>query len=504
MPLRSRLTLAATAAGLVTVLLGSTASAVPSPGAPGVGDPYYPTAGNGGYNVSHYNIRLTYNPATDLLSGSTTILARTTQELSSFNLDFLLPVKSVRVNNFVAKTSAANGEVTVTPPVALGANRDITVVVQYEGKPSTVRDPAGGNTWKKTPDGALAVDEPNIAQFWFPSSNHPTDKATFDVSVAVPQGTEVLSNGTFAGTTQQLNGWVRWNWRSAKPQTTYLAFIAVGQFDIRTSTAPNGQPVINAYGLDLGANDASARASIERTPEVTEYLESVFGEYPFEAQGGVVSTGLTFALENQTRPVYSGGFFRRGANTSVVAHEIAHQWVGDSVAVHHWRDIWLNEGFATYASYLWAENQNEGTAAEIAQYYYDLYPADSPFWQVVIGDPGSGEEFDGAVYDRGAMTVHALRNVVGDEAFFQILKTWTAQKKHGNAKIEEFIALSERISGKPLVDFYQTWLFTKGKPAGGLGNPEVSARAATATKVVPKAIAQLDLTHQILASQHNH
>jgi aminopeptidase N len=500
MLVRSRLTLAATAAGIATVLLGSVVSAAPAPGAPGVGDPYYPTAGNGGYDVSHYNIRLTYNPSTDLLSGTTTILAKTTQELSSFNLDFLLPVKSVLVNNFVAKTSAANGELVVTPPAALGGNRDLTVVVQYEGKPSTVKDASGFTAWKKTPTGALAVDEPNIAPWWFPSSNHPTDKATFDVSVAVPSGVEVVSNGTFAGTQQQINGWVRWNWRSARPQSTYLTYVAIGQYEIRQATAPNGQPLITAYGDDLGANAQSARASVERTGEVIDFLSSVYGPYPFEAQGGVVTTGLGFALETQTRPVYDTAFFRRGANTSVVAHELAHQWWGDSVSVRNWRDIWLNEGFASYSEFLWAESQGEGTAAEIAQFYFDSYPADDPFWQVAIGNPGSGNEFHGAVYDRGAMTLQALRNAVGDEDFFEILRTWQAQRKYGNGQIEDFIALSEKISGKPLYDLFNTWLFTPGKPDSLGGAATTAARAASAP---PKAVEKINLTREVLAA-HEH
>jgi aminopeptidase N len=502
--LRSRTVLAATAAGIVTVLLSSaTASAAPTPGAPGVGDPYYPNAGNGGYDISHYDIRLTYNPATDLLSGTTTILAKATQDLSSFDLDFLLPIKSVRVNNFVAQSkTAAVGEVVVTPAAPLAKNQDLTVVVQYEGKPSTVKDANGFTGWKKTADGALAIDEPDIAPWWFPGNNHPTDKATYDVSVAVPNGTEVISNGTFVGNTSQINGWIRWNWRSTKPQAPYLTYIVIGQYEIRTTTAPNGQPLITAYGDDLGANAESARASVERTGEVIQFESSVFGDYPFEAQGGVVSTGLNFALENQTRPVYASAFFRRGANTSVVAHELAHQWFGDSTSVQTWRNIWLNEGFATYAQFLWSEYQNEGTAAEVAQYYYDSYPADDPFWQFVVAEPGAGQEFDGAVYDRGGMALQALRNAVGDNAFFTILKTWTSTKKYGNGTIEQFIALSEKISGKPLYDLFNTWLFTKGKPAGGLGNPAPAALSAKAAKSKPKSVDSINLTHQVLAAQH--
>lgn len=501
MLLRSRVAIAATAAGLVTALFGTSASAAPAPGAPGVGDAYYPNDGNGGYDVSHYNVRITYNPATDLLTGTTTILARSTQELSSFNLDFLLPVKSVRVNNFVAGTSTTTpGEVTVTPPKPIGKNQNLTIVVQYEGKPSAAKDAAGATYWKKTPDGALAVDEPHIAKWWFPSNDHPTDKATYDVSVVVPQGVEALSNGTFAGTQQTLNGWIRWNWRTTSPQATYLAFLAVGQFDVRTSTAPNGQPVITAYGEDLGANGAAARASVERTSEVVEFLESQYGPYPFEAQGGVVSTGLGFALETQTRPVYGAAFFQRGANTSVVAHELAHQWFGDSVSVRNWRDVWLNEGFARYSEWLWAESQAEGTAAEIAQYYYDRRPADDPFWQVVIGEPGTGHEFDSAVYDRGALAVHALRNTVGDENFFKILQTWQATKKYGNGKIEEFVGLAERISGKPLYALFQTWLFSSGKPTpADLGNPAAATARTAKAATPPKAIEKLDLTRDTLA-----
>ncbi|TCO65257.1 M1 family metallopeptidase [Actinocrispum wychmicini] len=503
--LRSRLRLASSAAGLVTVLCGGVAGAAPAPGAAGVGDPYYPNAGNGGYSISHYNIRLTYNPATDLLSGNTTILATATQDLSSFDLDFLLPIKSLRVNNFLAQTrTAAVGEVVVTPQAPLVKGSNITIVVEYAGTPSTVKDATGFTAWKKTPDGALANDEPDISPWWYPGDNHPTQKATYDVSVAVPNGTSVLSNGTLVSTAPQINGWTRWNWRSTKPQASYLTYIAVGNFEIRNAVATNGQRIITAYSANLGDNADAAKASVERTGEIIEFESSVFGDYPFEAQGGVVSPGINFALENQTRPVYSNAFFRAGANTSVIAHENAHQWFGDSVSVQAWRNIWLNEGFATYAQYLWSEHEGEGTAAEVAQYYYDLRPADDPFWQFVVASPGAGNEFNNAVYQRGGITLQALRNKIGDDNFFNLLKTWTSSHKYGNGTIEQFIALAEKISGQPLFDFFQTWLFTPGKPAGGIGNPATAALSAKVAKAKPKSVDQIDLTHQILATESHH
>lgn len=490
----SRFTLSGTAAALATVLFASTASAA-TPGAPGIGDPYYPLDGNGGYDVTHYDIRLSYQPSSDRLSGTTTILATATQDLSQFNLDFLLKPSSVRVNNAVAKWVRKDGELTVKPATELRRGSNLTIVVSYSDTPHKY-ELYGYNAWKQIPTGALAVDEPQIAPWWYPSNNHPLDKATFDVSVAAPPGTEVLSNGTFAGTQQMVNGWVRWNWHGLSQQGTYETLLAVGDFDVRFQTAPNGQPFISAYGTDLVFRDA-AIASVERTPEIIEFQESLFGPYPFEAQGGVVSVGVGFALENQTRPVYDDRFFRRGSNTYVVAHENAHQWFGDSISVHGWTDIWLNEGFATYSEYLWSEYLGEGTPAEVAQFTYDSIPAEDEFWQVIPADPGPANQFHDAVYDRGGLTLQALRTEVGDDAFFDILRTWYAEKKDGNAETAEFIALAEKISGQQLDELFNTWLFTPGKPAVG-PNGEAAARTA-AVAAEPKSFAKIRETHELLA-----
>jgi aminopeptidase N len=500
MRLRSKLTMSSIAGALAAILFASTASAAPGPGAPGIGDDYYPLDGNGGYDVAHYDIRISYNPTTDLVSGTTTILATATQDLNRFNLDFLLKVKSVRVNNAVARfRSTSDGELAVTPARTLPRGSNLLIVVQYSDVPS---NPAyqlyGFNSWTRTSDGALAVNEPQIAPWWYPSNNHPTDKATFDVSVAVPEGVEILSNGVLVDRQQQINGWVRWNWRSTKPQNTYSTFMVVGQFDdIRIGTTPSGQPIVTAYHNDLGENAEAARASVERTAEVIEFESTLFGRYPFEAQGGVVAGNATlgFALENQTRPVYDGRFFRRGANTYVVAHENAHQWFGDSVSVNRWSDIWLNEGFATYAEYLWSEYLGEGTPAEVAQFTYDSIPADDPFWQVLPGDPGAANQFDAAVYDRGGMTLQALRAEVGDDAFFRILRTWATIHRFGDASTAQFIGLAQRVSGKRLTGLFNTWLFTAAKPAVG---PNGSLAVAAARAVEPKSYQKIKETHALI------
>jgi hypothetical protein len=211
-----------------------------------------------------------------------------------------------------------------------------------------------------------------------------------------------------------------------------------------------------------------AEGAFARQPEIIEFLSQLYGRYPFATAGGIVddADGLGFALENQTRPIYSQDFFRDRTSPvdSVVVHELAHQWVGDDVALAAWQHIWLNEGFATYSEWLWSEREGRETAQEIYDFWTAI-PADNPFWSVKIGDPGPDALFDGAVYNRGAATLHALRLEIGDESFFRLLRRWTRDHARGNVTLPEFIALAERISGQDLDAFFTEWLFTAAKPA---------------------------------------
>ncbi|MCW2904333.1 MAG: Peptidase rane alanine aminopeptidase [Streptosporangiaceae bacterium] len=477
-----RVRLLAAAAGAVTLLLMPPATAGDTAqGAPGIGDAYYPDYGNGGYDVSHYDLRLRYQPSSDHLEGTATILATATQNLSRFQLDFALDVAAVEVNGVAAKhATAGSHELVITPEATISKDQPMNVVVRYADTPSKVK--VGTLTaWQRTSDGAVAANEPEMAWWWFPSNDHPLDKATYDVSVSVPDGTSAISNGVLTRTSSQL-GWTRYNWRETKPQATYLATLAVGKFEILKGKTKGGVPVINAYSHELGSSAGAARASLERTSEVVDWESGVFGPYPFDAAGGYVpQTSTRFALETQTRVFYSPAFFTRGANLYVVVHENAHQWFGDSVSVASWRDIWLNEGFASYAEWLWSEKQGEGTAQQLANYAYAFYPADSAFWKVKPGDPGKGNEFHHAVYDRGAMTLQALRTTVGDGVFFRIIRDWVMVKRYGNASVAEFIDLAERISGKRLDELFRTWLYTSGRPAVGPAAP--GARVAPRGRV---------------------
>ncbi|WP_274564091.1 M1 family metallopeptidase [Streptomyces spiramyceticus] len=494
-----------------SVLTASLVLAIPasaatfSPGAPGIGDAYYPASGNGGYDVSHYDLRLKYQPKTDLLEGTATILATATQDLSRFNLDFGLGVSEVRVNGARAKfVKEGHQELVVTPASPLAKGKAASVVVRYAGKPSELS--IGGYTaWHRTPDGGVAAQEPDSAVWWFPSNDHPLDKATYDVSVSVPDGTQAISNGVLQSQSSRL-GWTRYNWRSNKPQASYLATLAVGKFDITTDKTADGLPVLNAYSQDLGDQAGAARASIERTTEVAEYLTEIFGPYPFNALGGYVPNVKSgYALETQTRPFYSPRQFAHGSNVSVVVHELAHQWYGDSVSVKGWKDIWINEGFARYSQWLWSEKEGEGTTQELADYVYQTRAADDAFWTVKPGDPGPDKQFDIAVYDRGALAVQALRNEVGDEDFFKILKGWTAKFAYGNADVGDFVQYAESVSGKPLAGLFDTWLYEPSKPgAPAAAESRIARSDAGAEPAQPKSWKKIAATNTIHKHGHDH
>jgi aminopeptidase N len=433
------------------------------PGAKGIGDPYFPTYGNGGYDVAGYDLKLRYDPATDVLSGSATITATATADLSTLNFDLSrLSASAVTVDGQAATSRADGAELVVTPPAGIPAGRRFAVVVEYAGKPGTLgNETLGESGFLTTDDGGFALGEPESASTWFPVNDHPSDKATFALAMTVPAGVEVLSNGVPGERRTTDDGWATWSWSESSPMASYLATVVIGQYRV-TSTTHRGKPLVTAVPETLPADGGAAR-SLARTGEVSDFLETQFGPYPFDAYGGVIldDERVNYALEVQTRPVYGIAFFSRGANTRVLAHELAHQWFGDSVSIARWRDIWLNEGFATYAEWEWTEH----TGGDSAQKLFDGEYAAFTSWETPTGDPGVKGLFGGAVYQRGAMTVHALRLAVGDDDFFRLLQTWTQEKRDGNATTEEFIAVAERVSGESLDALFQEWLFGTTEPA---------------------------------------
>jgi aminopeptidase N len=430
-------------------------------GASGIGDADFPLDGNGGYDVSHYDLRIDYAPSTKHLAGVATISAKATQQLARFNLDLTgYRLGDVSVNGAKAIAARTGSELIVQPATPLRKGAAFTVKVAYSGEPKPVRDSSNLGTYGFIPtdDGAFVACEPNGAKTWFPANDHPADKASFDIAITVPKGLVAMSNGEQVGKPVTTGAKTTFKWREKHPMTTYLATATLGDFDLREGHTPGGIPIVAAV-------DPKFRSSLDNlykvSGEVTDYWSTIFGPYPFSSTGGMIDDFTAgYALENQTKPLY-GGF---QPDETIIAHELAHQWFGDSVSIKRWRDLWLNEGFATYAEWLWSEHTGKSTADQIFDKYH-ARPTSDPMWKYPPGRAQPADLFNVSVYTRGGMTLHALRKAIGDDTFFKLLKTWTAQHKYGSATTTQFIALAERLSGKKLQPLFDAWLFKSERPA---------------------------------------
>ena len=445
-------------------------------GAAGVGDEYYPNYGNGGYDVRRYELDVSYDPATALITkGKATIRARATQSVCRFNLDFVgLKVKKIKVDGDRAKFRRTEHELKVTPKDSLERGRRFETVVRYKGEPTEFEIPGFGirTGFMDTPDGATVAGQPEVAAGWFPVNDHPRDKARYEFDVTVPEGYEVVANGRLRDIDTGAHR-STWEWVAREPMASYLATIDIGFWDVDRYRTADGLPVYDAVDSAItGGLRDEIDSSLARQGEILDLLSGYFGPYPFNTVGAIVDNqdDLFFALETQTRPVYSKYFWLDSEGNpangdDVVVHELGHQWHGDYIAVHRWKDIWLNEGFATYAEWLWFEYEGQGTTQETFQATYDDIPADDEFWSVVIADPGVDLLFSDPIYVRGAMTLQVLRNEVGDDTFFEIVRAWTTTQGGGTGTTEEFIALAEEIAGEDLnAEVWDPWLFTAGKP----------------------------------------
>ncbi|MFE5409199.1 M1 family metallopeptidase [Microbacterium sp. NPDC056569] len=498
--MRMRIGATVTAVVLVVAATGvSSAAAAPDkPGQPrytagavGAGDAYFPSSGNGGYDVQHYDLAVTYTPPAAApaplegqFSGVATIDLVALQDLDRFNLDLRgMTVQSVAIGGKAAASVAppapgatvdgaafwhvqddANRvwELTIQPRPKIKTGQTVRVVIGYGGtttRPLDIEDALYG--WVTTRDGAIVASEPEGSMTWYPVSDHPTDKASYSFAITVPEGKVAVANGTQPKPATTTAGWTTWYWDAPDQQASYLTTASVGDFELRqTYTSASGVPIIDAVDTKLTPQRlATTNASLAQQPAMIDYFESQFGPYPFGSFGAIVDNdSVGYALETQTRPVYSSQ-----ASQGTVAHELAHQWFGNSVSPERWQDIWLNEGWATYAAWMWTERTGGISTQQAYNAWYA--PARTPdYWALPIGDPGALGLFATQVYNRGAATLQALRVEVGDEAFFAGARLWLERYDDSTGTSEGFQAVFEETSGKDLDGFFQIWLRDPVKP----------------------------------------
>lgn len=460
------------AGAMLATVLGTSAPAQARPvsGSDGIGDSYFPLDGNGGIDVVRYRIHDRYRFRAKRLSGRTVLTVEATQDLSSFNLDFLLPVRRVKVDGARAAHDKPNRhEVVITPKQTIASGDTFTVSVSYAGRPASIGY-LGEKNWLANRHEVVTMNQPHMATWWFPSNDHPSDKALMDISITVPRGKQVFANGDRVSI-KRAGGLATHHWRADEPMSTYLAVFAAGDFKV-DSGIRDGLPWRAIVSKQMTRDQRRDNMALMRkTPRVVAGLAEDLGDYPFSQVGGLVTAlNVGFALENQTLPTYP--ITGRGY-TWLVVHEIAHQWFGDSVALRRWQDIWLNEGAATFMEIRWEETHGGPSGADWLRTAYGQRGAANPFWDLEIGDPGPDHIFAGPVYTRGGMTFQALRNRIGEADFWTLLQTWVAENRNGLGSREAFEALAEDISGEDLHQFFRVWLDLTSKPddiaANGLG-----------------------------------
>ena len=439
----------------------STTVPVPASDADGVGDTLFPALGNPGIDVVHYDLDLAYDTAKDSVAGTVTIDLLATDDLASFTLDAVdLDVQSVSVDSVPAKFELDSPELRIVPPTPLASGEQSTVAVTYSahtgGRPSPIGFEVG---WSETAVGSYVLNEPDGARYWLPCNDHPSDKATYRIALHVPAGVTAIANGALAEHTTNPAG-DTWVWAEDEPMATYLLQVITGDYEVVSSNATDGLPLVSAV---LRSDRARLDQYLAITSQQLDAFTEWFGPYPLDRYGlAITDSPAGFAMETQGRSMFSRDDLPASTPGYIehlfLAHELAHQWFGDAVSPGRWTDVWLNESFATYAEWLWLDKAGLGSLQTAAD---NALKSRGPG---ATGAPVVSQLFGPNVYEGGAVVLHALRLTIGDDAFFRTLQLWVS-RNHGQSRTtSDFIALVSSESGRDLTSFFDTWLYASVVP----------------------------------------
>ena len=431
---------------------------------PPVIDPYIPANGNFGYRVSRYELELEYKVTANRLAGSVTITAATLAQLKSFSLDLAgtMNVTKVMVNGHrPTQFRHTGGKLHVTLSSPLPAGAAMSVNVRYAGNPRPIEAQWGDVGFEELTNGALVAGQPNGAASWFPCDDHPSSKASYRIQLSTDNPYYAVANGALKSRRARA-GMTTWTYEQAEPTSTYLITLQIGEYAAhRMAKSPVPMTAVlpsrlrRHFDHDFG-----------RQVDMMKLFGKIFGPYPLSTGYTVVVTDddLEIPLEAQGISIF-GANHCDGKRTAerLIAHELAHQWFGNSVTARRWRDIWLHEGFACYAEWLWSEHAGGKTADEWARYYHQKLRS-SP-QDLLLADPGPRDMFDDRVYKRGALTLHVLRRTISDESFFALLRDWTTRYRHATAVTDDFTGLAANYAEESLRPLWQAWLYSTSVPA---------------------------------------
>ncbi|MBG0817101.1 M1 family metallopeptidase [Planomonospora sp. ID82291] len=413
--------------------------------------PCFPTHGDDGFRIGRYDLSLEYKVAANRLGAVARLSATAVRPLERVSLDLgAFRVGGVLVDGRPARFTHRDGRLHLTP--GRPEPGPFTVEVRYSGVPRPVSSHWGGVGWEQLTDGVIVAGQPIGAPSWFPCNDRPDDKASYRIAVTTASPYTVVANGELVER-RRAGQATTWVYEQAEPMATYLASVQIGRYR-RTELGPRMLLFHPARLTTRAANDFG------RQDRMMALFTDRFGPYPFRAPYTAVVTEdeLEIPVEAQGMSIFGANHVdgARGEER-LVAHELAHQWFGNSLTAADWRHIWLHEGFAAYAEWLWSEESGGPSAAAHAAHWHRRLAALPQ--DLVLADPGARDLFDDRVYKRGALALHALRTGIGDLAFFSLLRTWTAAHRHGSVTTEMFVDLALEYTPRSYETFFASWLY---------------------------------------------
>ncbi|MER5758658.1 M1 family metallopeptidase [Streptomyces sp. NPDC002082] len=469
------------AALLAAASLTLVAAVVPPPKALGIGDALFPELGNPGYDVLSYDLSFAYKDNSSPLDAVTVIDARSLTRLETVNLDFTHgKVASAEVNGEPAGFASVGEDLVLTPARPVEPDLPLHITVRHTSDPRGRGD--GG--WVVTDDGLAMANQADAAHRVFPCNDHPADKAYFTFRVSAPAGKTAVANGVpGALPVLRAGAATTWTYRTLHPMATELAQVSIGDSAVIHRTGPHGLPLRDVVPA---ADRERLEPWLKKTAGHIRWMEERVGRYPFENYGVLIAKARTgFELETQTLSLFESALFAGGGGypewyvESVMVHELAHQWFGDSVSPRTWSDLWLNEGHATWYEALYADGLGKYSLERRMREAYQR----SDQWRAAGGPPAApkpaapGEKiglFRPAVYDGAALILYALRQEIGVKAFDRVERRWVGEHRDGVAGTEDFVRLASQEAGRDLAAFLEPWLYGKKTPAMP-GHPEWSA-----------------------------
>jgi aminopeptidase N len=434
-------------------------------------------------DIQHIALVLDVDPAKRTVAGTSTLRAMViAPNTRTVELDAVeLTIDKVTVNGKPAQFRHDGRRLRVELPAALASGAELTLAIDYKGAPRRGLYFIGPDDgYPKKPVQAWTQGQDEDSRYWFPCFDAPIEKATSEVKVTVPASMFALSNGTLVG--DKTSGGKRTlHWRLDVPHSCYLITLAVGDFGT-IETKWRDTPVV--YYVERGREEAAER-TLARTPEMLELFSTKFGvPYPYPRYAQVFVADFIFGgMENTSATTLTDTVLldERAAIDydvdALVAHELAHQWFGDLVTCRDWGEGWLNEGFATYAEYIWREHHEGRDAAdlELEEWADQYFGEDAGRYRRTIATKLYDEPidiFDHHLYEKGGRVLHMLRNVLGDDAFYKTLAHYLGKHRHGLVESRDLARAVEDATGKVLDWFFSQWVID------GAGHPELDVHVS--------------------------